>query len=141
MESVMGISPTYLGLLGIFGGVVVIVLSIGGMYDVTFGLWREHLTVVQERNPFTTYKLNAPFGIILAQTNTILRKLSEDDEEVQRHCDFVDRWLEWNSEQEIWQRTMNSWKTIVGDDDPFMQHLSENARDSLETASDELQEF
>ena len=67
--------------------------------------------------------------------------MSEDDEEVQRHCDFVDRWLEWNSEQEIWQRTMNSWKTIVGDDDPFMQHLSENARDNLEKASDELQEF
>ena len=141
MDSVMGISPTYLGLLAIFGGVVVIVLSIGWMYDVTFGLWRELLTVVQERNPFTTYKLNAPFGIILAQTNTILRKMSEDDEEVQRHCDFVDRWLEWNSEQEIWQRTMNSWKTIVGDDDPFMQHLSENARDTLEKASDELQEF
>ena len=141
MDSVLGISPTYLGLLAIFGGVVVIVLSIGWMYDVTFGLWREHLTVVQERNPFTTYKLNAPFGIILAQTNTILRKMSEDDEEVQRHCDFVDRWLEWNSEQEIWQRTMNSWKTIVGDDDPFMQHLSENARDTLEKASDELQEF
>ena len=141
MDSVMGISPTYLGLLAIFGGVVVIVLSIGWMYDVTFGLWREPLTVVQERNPFTTYKLNAPFGIILAQTNTILRKMSEDDEEVQRHCDFVDRWLEWNSEQEIWQRTMNSWKTIVGDDDPFMQHLSENARDNLEKASDELQEF
>ena len=141
MDSVMGISPTYLGLLAIFGGVVVIVLSIGWMYDVTVGLWRELLTVVQERNPFTTYKLNAPFGIILAQTNTILRKMSEDDEEVQRHCDFVDRWLEWNSEQEIWQRTMNSWKTIVGDDDPFMQHLSENARDTLEKASDELQEF
>ncbi len=111
------------------------------MYDVTFGLWREHLTVVQERNPFTTYKLNAPFGIILAQTNTILRKISEDDEEVQRHCDFVDRWLEWNSQQEIWQRTMSSWKTIVGDEDPFMQHLSETARESLERASDELQEF
>ena len=88
MGSVMGIPPTYLGLLGIFTGVVVIVLSIGWMYDVTFGLWREHLTVVQERNPFTTYKLNAPFGIILAQTNTILRKVSEDDEEVQRQ-DFT----------------------------------------------------
>lgn len=129
------------GALRIFAAVVVIVLSIGWMYDVTFGLWREHLTVVQERNPFTTYKLNAPFGIILAQTNTILRKISEDDEEVQRHCDFVDRWLEWNSEQEIWQRTMSSWKTIVGDEDPFMQHLSESARENLEKTADELQEF
>jgi len=141
MEPQIGIPSTYLGLLGIFAAVVVIVLSIGWMYDVTFGLWREHLTVVQERNPFTTYKLNAPFGIILAQTNTILRKISEDDEEVQRHCDFVDRWLEWNSEHEIWQRTMSSWKTIVGDQDPFMQHLSESARENLEKTADELQEF
>ena len=74
MDTIMGIPSTYLGLLGIFATVLAIVLSIGWMYDVSFGLWREHLTVVQERNPFTTYKLNAPFGIILSQTNTILRK-------------------------------------------------------------------
>ena len=80
MDTIMGIPSTYLGLLGIFATVLAIVLSIGWMYDVSFGLWREHLTVVQERNPFTTYKLNAPFGIILSQTNTILRKVSEDDE-------------------------------------------------------------
>lgn len=141
MDSIMGISPTYLGLLGIGATVLTIVLAIGWVYDVSFGLWREHLTVVQERNPFTTYKLNAPIGMMLSQTNTILRKVAEDDEDVQRHCDFVDRWLEWNSEQEIWMRSMSSWKGIVGDEDPFLQHLSAEALAKLEAGADELQDF
>lgn len=141
MDSIMGISPTYLGLLGIGTTVLTIVLAIGWVYDVSFGLWREHLTVVQERNPFTTYKLNAPIGMMLSQTNTILRKVAEDDEDVQRHCDFVDRWLEWNSEQEIWMRSMSSWKGIVGDEDPFLQHLSAEALAKLEAGADELQDF
>ena len=141
MDSVLGIPPTYLGLLGIGSTVLLIVLAIGWFYDVSFGLWREHLTVVQERNPFTTYKLNAPLGMILSQTNTILRKVAEDDDDVQRHCDFVDRWLEWNSEQEIWMRSMSSLKGIVGDEDPFLQHLSSEARAKLEAGADELQDF
>jgi hypothetical protein len=141
MDSVLGVPPTYLGLFSIGGSVLLIVLAIGWFYDVSFGLWREHLTVVQERNPFTTYKLNAPLGMILSQTNTILRKVSEDDEDVQRHCDFVDRWLEWNSEQEIWMRSMSSLKGIVGDEDPFLQHLSTEARAKLEAGADELQDF
>ena len=140
-NSVFGIPSAYLGLLSIGGSVLLIVLAIGWFYDVSFGLWREHLTVVQERNPFTTYKLNAPLGMILSQTNTILRKVSEDDEDVQRHCDFVDRWLEWNSEQEIWMRSMSSLKGIVGEEDPFLQHLSTEARAKLEAGADELQDF
>ena len=140
-NTVFGIPSAYLGLLSIGGSVLLIVLAIGWFYDVSFGLWREHLTVVQERNPFTTYKLNAPLGMILSQTNTILRKVSEDDEDVQRHCDFVDRWLEWNSEQEIWMRSMSSLKGIVGEEDPFLQHLSTEARAKLEAGADELQDF
>ena len=141
MDPIMGISPTYFGLIGIGLTVLIIVLSIGWVYDVTFGLWREHLTVVQERNPFTTYKLNPPFGMILSQTNTILRKMADGDEEIIRHCDFVDRWLEWNAEQEIWSRTMTSWKNIVGDEDPFLAHLSQETRSKLESSAEDLQDF
>jgi hypothetical protein len=79
--------------------------------------------------------------MLLAQTNTILRKLSEEDEDIIRHCNFVDRWLEWNSEQEIWARTMSSWKEIVGDEDPYLFHLSEEARNKLESAAEEMQDF
>ena len=137
----LAVPMTYWGLGAIAFSVLLIVLIIGWVYDVFLGLWREHLTVVQERNPFTTYKINAPFGMLLAQTNTILRKLSEEDEDIMRHCNFVDRWLEWNSEQEIWARTMSSWKEIVGDEDPYLFHLSEEARNKLESAAEEMQDF
>ena len=137
----LAIPMTYWGLGGIAITVLLVVLVIGWIYDVFLGLWREHLTVVQERNPFTTYKVNAPFGMLLAQTNAILRKLSEDDEDINRHCDFVDRWLEWNSQQEIWARTMSSWKKIVGDEDPYLFHLSEESRLKLESAAKEMQDF
>ena len=137
----LAVPMTYWGLGAIAFSVLLIVLIIGWVYDVFLGLWREHLTVVQERNPFTTYKVNAPFGMLLAQTNTILRKLSEEDEDIMRHCNFVDRWLEWNSEQEIWARTMSSWKEIVGDEDPYLLHLSEEARNKLESAAEEMQDF
>ena len=140
-KEMLAIPMTYWGLITIALSVLLVVLIIGWVYDVFLGLWREHLTVVQERNPFTTYKVNAPFGMLLAQTNTILRKLSEEDEDIQRHCNFVDRWLEWNSEQEIWARTMSSWKEIVGDEDPYLFHLSEEARNKLESAADEMQDF
>ena len=49
-ESTMaGIKMTYWGLFGIGASVILIVLLIGRVYDATLGLWREHLTIVQER--------------------------------------------------------------------------------------------
>jgi hypothetical protein len=141
-ESTMaGIKMTYWGLFGIGASVILIVLLIGRVYDATLGLWREHLTIVQERNPFTTYQLNAPFGILLAQTNAILRRMAPEDEEIQRHCDFIERWLVWNSEQEIWARTMSSLKNIIGEEDPFLFHLGSDSRDRLSVAADELQDY
>ena len=140
-STLLGVKTTYWGLFAIGASVLLIVLLIGRVYDATLGLWREHLTVVQERNPFTTYKLNAPFGILLAQTNEILRRMAPEDDEIQRHCEFVDRWLNWNSQQEIWARTMISWKNIIGDEDPFLAHLSESSRKELASAADELQDF
>jgi len=137
----IGISTTYWGLLSIAVTVLVAVLILGWTYDVVLGLWREHLTVVQERNPFTTYKINAPFGMLLAQTNTILRKMSPEDPEIIRHCEFIDRLLEWNANQEIWARTMSSWKEIIGDEDPYLFHLSPEGREKLEEAAKDIQDF
>ena len=36
---------------------------------------------------------------------------------------------------------MSSWKEIVGDEDPYLFHLSEEARNKLESAADEMQDF
>ena len=131
-STILGIPATYVGLAMIAFSVLGIVLTIGWTYDVFLGLWREHFTVVQERNPFTTYQLNCVLGMILAQTNELLRRSAPDDEDIQRHCDFITKWHEWNSEQEIWARGITSWKEIVGIDDPHLFFLSQEKRKDLE---------
>lgn len=121
----LGVSMTYWGLISI--GVIVIscVLFIGWTYDVIFSLWRAHMSVIQERNPYTTYMLNGPVGSVLAQTNEILKRIAKDDEEIVRHTKFVDRWLSWNSEQELWKRTMDGITEVMGDEDPVLLHFSQ----------------
>tara|TARA_B100000965_G_C19487830_1_gene711600 strand:+ start:255 stop:569 length:315 start_codon:yes stop_codon:yes gene_type:complete len=100
-------------------------MMIGWMYDVIFSLWRDHMTVIQERNPYSTYMLNGPIGSILAQTNEILKRIGEDDDEIVKHTQFVDRWLTWNSEQELWKRTVDGFTDVMGDEDPVLLHFSE----------------
>jgi hypothetical protein len=36
---------------------------------------------------------------------------------------------------------MSSWKEIVGDEDPYLFHLSSEAREKLEEAAKEMQDF
>ena len=140
-QTLLSIPMTYIGLISIAALVLGIVLIVGFSYDVTFGLWRDHITVNQERNPFTTYKLNPTWGIVIAQTNEILRRVVPEDEEIQRYCKFVDRMLDWNSREEIWARAMSSWKDIMGDEDPFLFYLSEEARNDLDESADRLEDF
>lgn len=131
-STIGGISTTYLGLIGIGLSVIILVLVVGVVYDVTFGLWREHMTIIGERNPFQTYQISPNFAIILLQTNLILRKLADDDdEEIKRHCDFVDRWFRWNVDTEIFARAMAGWENIMNDDDPYLPNLSDEERAKL----------
>ena len=78
-EALLFIPMTYVGLISIAVLVLGIVLIAGFSYDVTFGLWRDHITVNQERNPFSTYKLNPTWGIVIAQTNEVLRRVAPED--------------------------------------------------------------
>ena len=137
-STIAGISSTYLGLIAIGSTVVVLVLLVGVIYDVTFGLWREHMTIIGERNPFQTYQMAPSFSIILMQTNILLRKIAADDEEAMRHCDFVDRWLKWNIDTEIFARAMSGWEQIVEDKDPYLPYLDEDQRESLKSKVEEL---
>ena len=122
-EDTFGLSMTYWGLMSIGVFVILCVLLIGWMYDVIFSLWRAHQSVIQERNPYTTYMLNGPIGSILAQTNEILKRLSNEDEEILKHTEFVDRWLEWNGQQELWKRTIDGLTEVMGENDPVMLHI------------------
>ena len=66
--------------------------------------------MVQETNPFATYKLNPTWGIVIAQTNEILRRIAPEEEDVQRYCRFIDRMLDWNSREEI---GASSWDRLL----------------------------
>ena len=136
--TLFSIPTTYLGLISIALSVLIGVLVIGQIYDVTFGLWREHLTIIGERNPFQTYQMSPNFAILHLQTNILLRKIAGDDEEIARHCDFVDRWLGWNIDTEIFARTMDAWQNIVKDEDPFIPHLTEEQRERLQNSVENL---
>ena len=72
------------------------------------------------------------------QTNILLRKIAADDEEAMRHCDFVDRWLKWNIDTEIFARAMSGWEQIVEDKDPYLPYLDEDQRESLKSKVEEL---
>ena len=85
--------------------------------------------------------MNPTWGLVIAQTNEILRRIASDDEEIQRYCKFIDRMLVWNSKEEIWARAMSSWKDIMGDEDPFLFYLDDETRTNLEQAADNLEEF
>lgn len=137
-DEILGISSTYFGLMIIGIIVLLTVFLIGYVYDVGFGLWKEHLTISTERNPFGVYLISPPTGLILAQTNLLLKHLVPEDEDVQRHVAFVERWLEWNANEEIWARAMDAWKNNMGDDDPYMPFLSKEKRDDLESRSSSL---
>lgn len=134
-NEIMGISSTYFGLMLIGIIVLLTVFLIGYIYDVGFGLWKEHLTISTERNPFGVYLIAPPMGLILAQTNLLLKHLAPEDEDVQRHVAFIERWLEWNADEEIWARAMDAWRNNMGDDDPHMPFLSKEKRDDLESRS------
>ena len=54
-DSVLGIPATYIGLLSIFTGLILIVLCVGFLYDRVFSLWTAQRSVDIERNPFWTY--------------------------------------------------------------------------------------
>ena len=124
-SAVLGLSLTYWGLFSIGLTVIFCVMIIGWLYDVIFSLWKDHMAVIQERNPYTTYMLNGPVGSILAQTNEILKRIAEDDDEIMRHTGFVDKWLEWSGEQELWSRTLDGMKEVMGEDAPVMLHIKD----------------
>ena len=103
-KETFGIAMTYWGLASIAGGVFVVVLSIGYIYDQFLALWKEQRTGDTERNPFGTYALIPANVVMIGMMNRLLRDKADGDEQVLRTCDWVDEWLQWGSSQEIWAR-------------------------------------
>lgn len=132
MDPIMGISPTYIGLIAIATLVISSIFFIGYAYDQILSLWKDHRTVDTERNPFATYALIPANVVLIGQMNELLRRHASDDEQVQETCSWVDEWLQWCGEQEIWVRSQKFWDENLETPVPpfhfFPDGLVENAR-------------
>jgi len=63
-------------------------------------------------------------GVCITIVTKLVRLLL--DEEIRKHTDFVDRWLKWSGEQELWKRTMDGFTEVMGDESPVLLHIEED---------------
>ena len=106
--SVLGIPTTYIGLLGIFSTLIMIVLLIGFLYDRVFSLWTELRSVDLERNPYWTYALSPTWMMSLA-TNAQVMKNTTDDVKIQQDADWILNWCKEYSQNEMFARSVQHW--------------------------------
>ena len=123
-SSVLGIPATYLGLLSIFFTLVIIVLSVGYLYDRVFSLWTAQRSVDFERNPFWTYALSPMFMMNMAMTAESLKRNSPDDAEMQKQMDWILKYCSENAKNEMWARTVQHWDKHL-DETPTFWFLNE----------------
>ena len=123
-SSVLGIPATYLGLLSIFFSLVIIVLSVGYLYDRVFSLWTAQRSVDFERNPFWTYALSPMFMMNMAMTAESLKRNSPDDAEMQKQMDWILKYCSENAKNEMWARTIQHWDKHL-DETPTFWFLNE----------------
>ncbi len=118
-DTFMGIPSTYLGLLGIFFSLILIVLCVGYLYDRVFSLWAAQRSVDFERNPFWTYAISPMFMVNMAITAENLKRNSPDDEEMQKQMDWVLKYCKENADTEIWARTVQHWDKNISETPTF----------------------
>ena len=113
-NSVLGIPATYIGLLSIFAGLILIVLCVGYLYDRVFSLWTAQRSVDFERNPFWTYALSPMFMMNMALTAEGLKRNCPEDEEMQKQMDWILDYCKSNADTEMWARTVQHWDKHLG---------------------------
>ncbi|MDP6870437.1 MAG: hypothetical protein QGI21_06680 [Candidatus Poseidoniaceae archaeon] len=124
-NSVLGIPATYLGLIGIFTSLVLIVLCIGYFYDRVFSLWTAQRSVDFERNPFWTYALSPMFMMNMAMTAENLKRSSPDDADLQKEMDWILNYCKDNADSEMWARTVQHWDKHMAEETPTFWFLDE----------------
>ena len=118
-STVLGIPATYLGLLGIFFSLVLIVLCIGYFYDRVFSLWTAQRSVDFERNPFWTYSISPMFMMNMAITAENLKRNAPDDNDIQEQMDWILNYCKENADTEMWARTVQHWDKHISETPTF----------------------
>jgi hypothetical protein len=134
-ESFLGISTTYWGLSSVAFFVLLFVLFVGWSYDQFFTLWKEHQTVMLERNPFATYLLTPRDAIIMGHLSAILRVQYSEDEKIQAQCDWIDKWISTTPELEVFQRMVTELDIKFDEPVPEFTFLPDGAVEAARKAA------
>ena len=134
-ESILGISSTYWGLSSVAFFVLIFVLFVGWSYDQFFALWKEHQTVMLERNPFATYLLTPRDAIIMGHLSAILRVQYSEDEKIQAQCDWIDKWISTTPELEVFQRMVTELDMRFDEPVPEFTFLPDGAVEAARKAA------
>ena len=80
-------------------------------------------------------------GFYGGHLNELLRRHASDDEAVQASCNWVDEWLEWCCNQEIWDRSQRVWDSNFSGPVPPLSFLPngvvESSRERIAARKDE----
>lgn len=122
-----GLPISYWVMITIFLSVFLFVLVVGWAYDNIFSLWREQRQVEAERNPWATYLLNAQMIHSLGMLSSIQRKLNPDDEKIATECDFIQNWIAYASEEELFYRHVTELERRMEKRIPELHYLPSGA--------------
>ena len=75
-------------------------------------------------------------AIIVGHLNELLRRQAPDDEEVIASCEWVDEWLEWCCNQEIWDRSQQFWDQNLPTRVPPLSFLPNNVASASRERND-----
>jgi len=130
---ILGVSSTYLALVGIFFSVMLGVLTIGFLYDQVFSLWTEFRSVDMERNPYVTYALAPLWAMTIALQAEVLKRTSPDDEAMVAQADWCLKWCEAYTEGEMFARAVQRWDKDLGPTPTFWFTTDEAMERARET--------
>ncbi len=134
-----GIPGTYIGLALIGTIVVIVVFSIGFLYDQFFALWKEHRTITLERDPFATHLLTPFNAMMLGQMVTLMRNQYPDDEAIQHQCDWFESWIVTTTDLEVFRRTVKELDARLPIPVPEMSFFPEGVVEAARQATIDLE--
>ncbi len=105
LSPIMDIKADYWYMAGLYFGVFGFVFFVGWVYDHVFSLWKEQKTVEIERHPYNTYLLNMWALHCNGMLNQIRKEMHDDEDEgAKRDIEFMDAWLAYMTETEVFRR-------------------------------------
>ena len=140
VDPILGVKADYWFMAGLYFGVFVFVFFIGWVYDAVLSLWKEQKSVEIERHPYNTYLLNMWALHCNGMLNEIRKKLGIDDEQTNRDIEFMENWLGYMTETEVFRRMVVELDKRLDGGVPELGYLPhgsvEKSRNSMSTTTE-----